>query len=701
MPQESLRSVVYRSFVTCEDPRGVVEGKTIRISKTDTTKMSSKRAENESHIKISKEKEKMSLVEVKNGAQKLNEAIDSWSKGASFRSQPKDIAKDLLKGALDLQESLMMLGKLQESTYITGLKKKEKPSEELSSRIGSDRFESFRVYDTGYEKERKLANGSSRDCYAELRDVIREGLTKQNLLPNKSYQQNAYASRDSDELAGKRKMQLSPDIASTSSSRSSSMMYSTHEFTSSESFSSRATEEKSKGSNLIAKLMGLEEFPSKPPPPSPQKQMEVSSKLRSVFDVDLPNAKRPQSFMQKINREHMSLDEVIDMMQYKGLLRNNKREMKPTSNKFIDDTPPIVLMRPQRLGHDNQSYKVYENPMRRIHQEKVKVEDKGVKNRGNPKLPSDKQKASVPVVTRPQRKQDTEKKIDKVQKTASPVKRKPVDNTKSTNSVSKIASPKQVKPQRNAIQNPVPKRTSSSVLSASKSGNQKKNVKVQKPVANPLPTTVNEDLPNDLASQEESQDFKVTMKEVDNVIQQFEDRDSDAVSSMDQSETRDNHEERSVSDLSEQKAIILKTISNFQDSEQVNDVLVQDCITEFLEHENQSQNPFLRIFFPIRVCVSEDQMTRDIVKRIKNLRSFSKLSNDSSNAADIVPVLLEKDLYLTTHGGVWSTTGWKDGCTINEVEEAVLDLEKIILSRLIDEMLMELVTKGRFVQKTV
>ncbi|PWA82372.1 protein kinase-like domain, Phloem protein 2-like protein [Artemisia annua] len=133
--------------------------------------------------------------------------------------------------------------------YVEGIefraieKKKEKPSEEISSRIGSDRFESFRVYDydRGYEKERKLVTRSSRDCYAELRDVISEGLSKQNLLPNKSYQENAYASRDSDD-------------------RSSSMMYSTHEFTSSESFSSRATEEKSKDSNLIAKLMGLEKW---------------------------------------------------------------------------------------------------------------------------------------------------------------------------------------------------------------------------------------------------------------------------------------------------------------------------------------------------------------------------------------------------------------------------------------------------------
>lgn len=198
MPQESLRSVVYRSFVTCEDPRGVVEGKTIRISKTDSTKMSSRRVESEIQSKSSKEREKMSLVEVKNGAQKLNEAIDSWSKGASFRGQTKDIAKDLLKGALDLQESLKMLGKLQETSYITNLKKKqEKQSEELSSRIGSDRFESFQLYDAGFEKERKLANGSSRDCYAELRDVIREGLSKQNLLSNmSSYQESAFSGRD-------------------------------------------------------------------------------------------------------------------------------------------------------------------------------------------------------------------------------------------------------------------------------------------------------------------------------------------------------------------------------------------------------------------------------------------------------------------------------------------------------------------------
>ncbi|KAI7725537.1 hypothetical protein M8C21_025520 [Ambrosia artemisiifolia] len=665
MPQESLRSVVYRSFVTCEDPRGVVEGKTIRVSKSGlSTKIRSRKSEKEMKSKSSKEKEKMSLDEVKNGAQKLNQAIDSWSKGVSFKSQPKDIAKDLLKGALDLQESLLMLGKLQEASCMSSYKKKqEKQSEESVSRVGSDRFESFRSYDSSYQKERKLANGSSRDCLTELREVIKEGLSKQNLLPpNKSYQEAAFTTKDTEGLAGKKKMQISPDIASTSSSRSSSMMYSTQEFTSSDSFSSRATDEKSKGSNLIAKLMGLEEFPSKPPP----KQLEVSSKMRPVFDVDLPNAKKPQFFVQKSDREHMSLDEIIIMMQTKGLLRSNKQEIKQTSKRFVDDVQPIVLMRPQRLGPNNHNVTVYDNPIRKLHQEKAKTDDKSVKNREKYKLPSNKQKASVSVVTKPQRKQEIEKKIDRIQKMAPPVNKKTVENAKSTNLISKNGSSKEVNPQRSVHQNP----KSSSVLSTNKLRNQIKNNKTEKPVNESLTTIINS--PN----QKETQDSEVTIKGTENVRRQ---------------------EHISASDINEQKARILKTVSVFQDSEPANFELFQDCAHEFLQHVNQRQNPWIqRSILPSRVCSSEDQMIRDIAKKFEYLCNYSKFSKESSDA-DTVSGLLERDLNSTTTGSTWGTTGWKDGCTVNELEETVLDLEKIVLSRLIDEILLELVTKARFV----
>ncbi|KAI3775509.1 hypothetical protein L1987_50088 [Smallanthus sonchifolius] len=701
MPQESLRSVVYRSFVTCEDPRGVVEGKTIRISKTNPTKMSTRIPEKETQSKNSKQKEKMSLVEVKNGAQNLNKAIDSWSKGVSFKSQPKDIVKDLLKGALDLQESLMMLGKLQEASCMTNFKKKqEKPSKELFSRIGSDRFESFQIYDSCYQKERKLANGSSRDCFTELREAIKEGLSKQNLLiPNKSDQESVFSSTHIEGLAGvvlylqcRRKLQSSPDIASTSSSTSSSMVYSTHEFTSSESFSSRATEEKSKGSNLIAKLMGLEEFPAKPA----RKQLDISSKMRPVFNVNLPNVKKPQSFVQKSDQERMSLDEIIKMMQSKGLLRSSKREIKQNSKRVEDDERPIVLMRPQRIGlySDDQKVEVYENPIRKLHQEKAKAEYKSVKNRGMMKSkldsPSNKQKASVPAATKPQRKQEVEKKIDKIQKTASPIKKKSVENAKSINSISKNSS---LKPQRSALPNQVSKQTYSSALSTNKSHNQKKNTKTEKPII------IHEVLQIDSPSQEETKDSEVKIKEIGNVRQTslceaFE-KDSyrvrDATMRTDQFETRNNQEANGVSDINEQKERILKTIRIFQDPEPASFELFQDCIYEFLEHEKQRQNPLIpRSILPSRACISEDQMMRGVLKKFENLKYYSKFSNETFNA-DTVSGLLERDLNLSTIGGAWSTTGWKDGCTVNEVEETVLHLEKMVLSRLIDDVLMELV----------
>lgn len=152
------------------------------------------------------------------------------------------------------------------------------------------------------------------------------------------------------------------------------------------------------------------------------------------------------------------------------------------------------------------------------------------------------------------------------------------------------------------------------------------------------------------------------------------------------SDTRKNHEESGVSDIGEQKVRISKTLTILQDSEPVNFELFQDCVHEFLEQENQRQNPWLTP----RICVSDDHMMREIEKKVENLRNYSKFSKESSNA-DTISGLLERDLYLSTIGGAWSTTGWKDGCTVNEVDEVVLDLEKIVLSKLIDDIVMELV----------
>ncbi|KAF7154562.1 hypothetical protein RHSIM_Rhsim01G0098000 [Rhododendron simsii] len=143
MPQDRLRS-----FVKCDDPKGVVECGTVRKSKSNPKRLeekaesrkmpknsnsSSSSAYKEAGKEMVREKDKednpssFQLLEVPKGAQQLNQVIDSWSKGMNFDGNSKEIAKDLLKGALDLQESLIMLGKLQEaSQYMAKLKKKQK-----------------------------------------------------------------------------------------------------------------------------------------------------------------------------------------------------------------------------------------------------------------------------------------------------------------------------------------------------------------------------------------------------------------------------------------------------------------------------------------------------------------------------------------------------------------------------------------------
>jgi len=211
MPQESLKSAVYRSFVTCDDPKGVVECKTMRKSRPSSQKMDHKiesrrstsknsdtssmayKAEKEEMQQLSKGFKKdvnhspssFQLMEVSRGVQKLNGMIDSWTKGVRFDGQSKDIAQDLLKGALDLQESLIMLGKLQEASQFMAeleTKKNEKSEMRRIDEVGIERIQSSEF---GHKKQRLSADGSSRDHHIEeLRKVIRDSFARQNLLPN-------------------------------------------------------------------------------------------------------------------------------------------------------------------------------------------------------------------------------------------------------------------------------------------------------------------------------------------------------------------------------------------------------------------------------------------------------------------------------------------------------------------------------------
>ncbi|GKV06617.1 hypothetical protein SLEP1_g18490 [Rubroshorea leprosula] len=366
---------MYRSFVTCDDPNGVVECGMIRRSRSRPGKMEpkierGKEMKKSSACKVEKgdivskgssaechKPSSSQLLEVSRGAQKLNQVIDIWSKETKNVGNSKDIAKDLLKGALDLQESLHMLGKLQEaSQYKSRLKEKEKSDRlrmsEVMDRVNSSSFR-FREqnYQMGFQNPRLSADGSSRDSIEELKKVIRESLARQNLLPDGKTEKNAY-------LSG-RYMESALDLPSTSSSQTS--MVHTSNFSSTDSpMSSAASEKKAKGPTLVAKLMGLEEFPSK--------QLQTTTKLldrekifnqqRPAFDMDMPRARKPPFLVQKEDSERRTLQEILETIHLKGLLKSkSSKEHNPpylhshdpfSRQRLLNDGVPIVLIKPLR-----------------------------------------------------------------------------------------------------------------------------------------------------------------------------------------------------------------------------------------------------------------------------------------------------------------------------------------------------------------
>ncbi|KAJ8568880.1 hypothetical protein K7X08_032577 [Anisodus acutangulus] len=384
MPPDSLRSAVYRSFVTCDDPKGVVECKTIRKSKIDHPKMEKKVVKERrcNHLNVSCSSEgrergtaddelysstSFQLLEVSREAQKLNQVIDSWSKGMTFE---RHIAKDLLKGALDLQESLAMLGKLQEaSQHMAKLKKKQKDklvNDEIAiERTKSERISDHRFNRLEFQNPRFSVDRASRDCFDELREVIRDSFSRQNLLPpscasdfdtrkvelspdlpSTSFTSSSDSSFEK-ACVSRRKMIVSSDVPSTSSSKSSIVQ--SQKIT---SFDYCPPQEKTDGPNLIARLMGLEEIPRKPQHQTTQKHFEVVKQSRPIFEIDLPKAKKATFISQKVDPKRKTLDEIIETMHFKGLLRSKSNHGTHESSfsgllkKFVDDSPPIVIMKP-------------------------------------------------------------------------------------------------------------------------------------------------------------------------------------------------------------------------------------------------------------------------------------------------------------------------------------------------------------------
>nr|KYP66971.1 hypothetical protein KK1_013286 [Cajanus cajan] len=328
---------MYRPFMTCDDPKGVVErpAEASLATKQDKEEKLSKGSTERSFDPSS-----LQLMEVSRGAQRLNNMIESWSKGLGYDGRSEDIAKDLLKGALDLQESLLMLRKVQEASQNTASLKRKQDRKPERGRFdakvvdGTSHCDHFGEQSCPMGFQRRWVNpsadASSSSCTEELKKVITESLVRQNLFNTEGL-----------------------DSASTFHSTNSSQSSVAWNDRLSDSSFSPTTSRGERGPNLVAKLMGLEEAPSRSFPAVKQLESpKILNQKRPMFDIDMPKVRKN---VEKVNLEHkMTLREILETTHFNGLLKSPVREPKVQVHHFIDphykhvgDLPPIVLIKPR------------------------------------------------------------------------------------------------------------------------------------------------------------------------------------------------------------------------------------------------------------------------------------------------------------------------------------------------------------------
>uniref|UniRef100_A0A1D1Z7P9 E3 ubiquitin-protein ligase TRIM9 n=1 Tax=Anthurium amnicola TaxID=1678845 RepID=A0A1D1Z7P9_9ARAE len=292
----------------------------------------------------------LQLLHISREAQKLNHMIDSWSRSPSFDGRTRDIASDLLQGALDLQESLLMLGKLQEApSFMAQTRRKqccsfseeeEAVGETCLEVMGSRRFQG-RSYQDTQQGQRIPVDRSSRNRMEELKKVVRDGLHRENLLPISSVEEKASPFRSV-------KLPSRHGFGDPCGEQG-------HKAGSSGSFAA-VGQKKAKATNLIARLMGLEDCPSEvlPTVRSKPERKKDPNHPRKFFEMPKPS-KPPAPEERPHPGTRKTLQEIMGTMLSNGLLKAERsadshflspvdRHVRGFSNG--DEAPPIVIMKP-------------------------------------------------------------------------------------------------------------------------------------------------------------------------------------------------------------------------------------------------------------------------------------------------------------------------------------------------------------------
>ncbi|XWS14582.1 hypothetical protein CRYUN_Cryun35bG0022400 [Craigia yunnanensis] len=194
------------------------------------------------------------IEEISRGAQKLNQILRACSNGLNFDRYSIEIGRELLKGAMDLEESLRMLVNMQEaSEYLITPQRKSRIT--LLEEDEDDDENTVKITDQKQLDRPRFSFDRPSRNYNDIQEVARtdlklrlSALTYSSEVTNSNHEKKVLA--DSNSQSHKRSVSYGPDIrtltAFSEQNHSSSM---------------QSKQEKSRIPNVIAKLMGLDELP--------------------------------------------------------------------------------------------------------------------------------------------------------------------------------------------------------------------------------------------------------------------------------------------------------------------------------------------------------------------------------------------------------------------------------------------------------
>ncbi|XP_078175321.1 uncharacterized protein LOC144568802 [Carex rostrata] len=320
MYQDIFRLAVHRSLSKSQNPREV-NNSTSYISLETSALETSKE-------KIEKEKEKQRVEAMTRSdftelqVQKPFRGKINKNNGTNLEVFSKNLTETLLRGAVDLQVSLDMLESFQKN-----VNRRQKRHGEGG--VGEGWF----VEDLN--ANRYISNGaSSRHNIEGLKKVISESLYKQNLIT---------ASSDDDK-----------------SSLNSSF---------------RGNSNYSNSPGIVAKLMGLKEPPGNienfQPAKGSTKEKSLNS-LRAVFDLErMPRVKKEKLPEVRIDPNRRALLDIMETMQYKGLMRNKQGDREATTTSIREDQNARSVR--QENGKMAYGKKVAKWEMRTFEEDKIET----------------------------------------------------------------------------------------------------------------------------------------------------------------------------------------------------------------------------------------------------------------------------------------------------------------------------------------